>query len=247
MVKKDSKKNKLIIIVLLISSFTLLANTFIGKINLQKSNMTDVVIAKTDIPDGLEVTDAMITVTSISKNQLSSNVYTTKDEIIGKTTVVPIYKNEQISSKRITKTIESPNKNNWSIQLTPIDKALNLTENTFVDIWTIPTNKGVEKGLLPEVLFKGIKIQEMKNEAFYSKENINSQSTEGTNPIFIPEYLIFNLSEEELKSLNKLNTGLYTIRVSKYNEALLYENLKKEKETTPNISSDNTKNDDNEV
>lgn len=237
--QKDISKNKVIILILIVASGTLLANTYINKINLQKSNLVDVTIAKTDIEDGMIITDQMVTIAKISQEQVLTDINSTASEVIGKTAIVPIYKNEQISKRRITETIDDPDKNNWVMKIDPLDKALDISKNSFIDVWISPTSKGLEQGLTPDIVFKGIKIQEIKSESFNFKENTVKQEKEGESTIFIPEFLILNLTEKELKILNNINSSLYSFRISKYNESLFYKNLISSTEEIDPVDTDN--------
>lgn len=223
--KKDMNRSKLILLIMLIASLALLANTYITKVNLQKSTLVDVVVAKTDIRDGLVLTEDMITIAKIPQGQVLTNVYDTQSAVIGKTVIVPIYTNEQILSERLTETISTPTKNNWIIQLNSLDKALDLRKGSFVDLWLTPTSKGFEQGKTPQILLSGIKIQDVKNEAFNNADTVSNQAKDNNNQSFIPEYIVLNLDEAELKAVNNINQNIYNFRLAKYNEALLYNNL----------------------
>lgn len=239
--KEKLSKNKLIIIILLVASATVITSSYISKIEESKANQVDAIIATKDIKDGSIITREMLAVSKIPKEYLLQNTAINTDLIIGRTAVIPIFQGEQIVIDKLTETKKTPEKNSWVLPINPIDKALDLNENTFVDIWLVPTTKGIENGQTAKVFFKGIKIQKIKNEAYYTQAEI-PKAKDGSSPIFIPEYLIFNLSTEETQSLANINPIQYSFRITRYNEALLAYNLEGTAEGTLPIlfDGDNT-------
>ena len=71
---------------------------------------------------------------------------------------------------RLTTTISSPDNTNWVVPIEEVDKALNLKNHSFVDVWLEPSSKGLQDGLEPKILFKGLKVKEIKNELTMSDE-----------------------------------------------------------------------------
>lgn len=222
--KEKLSKNKLIIIILLVASVTVIASTYISKMEQSKSNLVGIVLATKDISDGNIITKEMISLAKVPKEYLLQNITTNTEDIIGKTAIVPIYKGEQIVIDKLTETITTPKKNSWVLPINPTDKALDLSENSFVDIWLVPTSKGIEHGKTATVFFKGIQIQKIKNESYYTQTEV-PKTKDGASPVFVPEYLIFNLSAEETRVLASVNPIEYSFRIARYNEALLTYNL----------------------
>ena len=221
---KKMTKEKLFLIILSVASLTLLINTVISKVNLSRSDLVPAVIAKQNIAAGLVISEDMIVITEIPTQDILEGAIIDPVEVIGKTATVPLYAKEQIIPNKITTTIQSPSHKNWTLAIHPLDKALDLKKHTFIDIWLTPTGKGFEKSLEPTPLFQGVKIAGLKNESFLTQEEL-PKTAENTNPIFVPEYAVFNLSEAQVKKLSNINPAIYTIRFALHNEALLYSNL----------------------
>lgn len=225
--KKLDKKYITLIIIVIIMSITLLTSTYISKMNLEKQSKTGVIASTVDIPENTVITKEMI---SFQKRYIDdidvSSSFTEADPVIGKKTTVPIYKNEIINKFRLVENNKNILNKDFAISLDPNDKSLNLARGTFIDIWKVPVKEGFKKSLLPEMIFKGQYIVDVKNESYISKQQYDSLTVEDKREIFVPQYILLNLDEDQVKKITSIDSSLYSIRIVLHNTNTYFENLK---------------------
>jgi pilus assembly protein CpaB len=67
-----------------------------------QKNFVSVVVAKMDIPAGVGITENMLSEQSVSKDRLQPRAATDVDRVVGKVTIAPISKGEQILLNKVT-------------------------------------------------------------------------------------------------------------------------------------------------
>lgn len=225
--KTFDKKYVIAISMVGVMSITLLANTYISRMNLDKQSRTNVVATAMDIPENTIITEDMLIFQKRYIQDINTDTsFNDTAELVGKKTTVPIYKNEIINKFRIVENNEKLLNKDFAISLDTSDKSLNLSKGTFIDIWKVPIKEGFKKSLAPEMLFKGQYIVDLKNEAYISKEQYDSLAVEDKKEIFVPQYILVNLSESEIKEITSIDPSLYNIRIVLHNTNTYFENLK---------------------
>lgn len=225
--KTFDKKYVIAISMVGVMSITLLANTYISRMNLDKQSRTNVVATAMDIPENTIITEDMLIFQKRYIQDINTDTsFNDTAELVGKKTTVPIYKNEIINKFRIVENNEKLLNKDFAISLDTSDKSLNLSKGTFIDIWKVPVKEGFKKSLAPEMLFKGQYIVDLKNEAYISKEQYDSLAVEDKKEIFVPQYILVNLSESEIKEITSIDPSLYNIRIVLHNTSTYFENLK---------------------
>lgn len=225
--KTFDKKYVIAISMVGVMSITLLANTYISRMNLDKQSRTNVVAMSMDIPENTIITEDMLVFQKRYIQDINGDTsFTDQAELIGKKTTVPIYKNEIINKFRVVENNEKLLNKDFAISLDINDKSLNLSKGSFIDIWKVPVKEGFKKSLAPEMLFKGQYIVDLKNEAYISKQQYDSLAVEDKKEIFVPQYILVNLSESEIKEITSIDPSLYNIRIVLHNTNTYFENLK---------------------
>lgn len=186
-----------------------------------------VVIATQDIEANKLITKDMVTLENrFTEDQLKEqgNITSELNKVVGKRTSAPIYKNETIKLQRIMENKEYMNqeldkeKNLISIIINNTDKALEIKKGDYIDIWMEPNNKAIELQKQAKLLFEKIKIQELKDENYFT-------FTPGQT---IEEgklgYIIIGLDDIQTKELlNAQGDGYYSFKISHYGEHRNYE------------------------
>lgn len=221
------KKYFFVMAVVLIMSITLLGNTYISKVNLDKKSRTELVVSISDIPENTIITEEMLS----SKGQYTQDIdleksFVNKTDVVGKKTIVPIYKYEVINKFRITENNENVINKDFAIELDKNDKSLNLSKGTFVDIWKVPIKEGFNKSYLPEIVLERQYIVDVKNESYLSKIEYDSLALEDKSEIFVPNYIVININETQVKKIGSIDRDEYNIRVVLHQTNTYFENLK---------------------
>lgn len=207
------------------------------KINIPEVNIEtiDVIVAVTDIPENSIVTKDMITTEKRYAEDVmkTSNIVTQYNEIVGKRTVVPIYKGETINNNRIIENknyMNNKDQTQISLAINEVDKALELHQDDYIDIWLEPVSQGkdMQTTIEPYKLIKKIQIIKAhdsnynnidKQKAASGTENITS------NTEYVPSYLTIELPDAELKELYSIDKSKYNIRITRYGEEKLFNTI----------------------
>lgn len=225
--KNVNRKYIVVIVIVVIMSITLLASTYISRMNMDKQSKTNVVAATLDIPENTIITEDMLVFQRRYIEDINVDTsFTDPADIIGKKSTVPIYRNEIINKFRIVEDNKKILNKDFAINLDINDKSLNLAKGTFVDIWKVPVKEGFKKSLAPEMIFKGQYIVDVKNEAYISSQQYDSLTVEDKKEIFVPQYILINLDENQVKKITGIDPSLYNIRVVLHNTDTYFENLK---------------------
>lgn len=192
---------------------------------------TDVIVIADYIPENMIIEKEMLSVEKryVENINVSDDIVVKYDEIVGKRTVVPLYKGEQINKNRL---IENKNYMNNEfqtqtvIQLTDADKALKLQEGDYIDIWieTLSQGKEGESNSEPYKLMDKIEIIKVCNEEYASINSVKSTETGeiiNVSDSFIPKYITIQLTDTELEQLYGISEN-QNVRVSRYGQEKFY-------------------------
>lgn len=159
--------------------------------------LKQVVVAKGDIPENIIITDDLVVIEERYSQDIERNEHYTATigDVVGKRSISPIYAHEPINLNRLIENKDYMEKDTaeFAIQLKDESKALNIKQGSYIDIWLKPTEQGLLKGKVNRVLFSNLKVKEVKNEHFIP----TSSSTNSK----VPNYLIIDLTKEEIKIL----------------------------------------------
>lgn len=230
---KFTKLTVLAICFLIIAGIVFYYEEFCNNKNKEIKTM-DVIVAVTDIPENSIVTKDMIT----TEKRYSEDVMKNKDiikaenEVFGKRTVVPLFKGEMINNNRVIENKSYMNSNDQTqivIALNEADKALQLKEGDYIDIWLEPVfqNQDIQMIIEPYKPIEKIKIIKVhdsnyNNISTITKDPINTTS----NSVFVPAYITIELEDTTLKALYEVDKNKYNIRITRYGEEKLYSTVK---------------------
>lgn len=231
---KFTKLTVLAICLLIIAGIVFYYEEFRNNQNKEMKTM-DVVVAVTDIPENSIFTKDMITTEKRYAEDVmkTSNIVTQYNEIVGKRTVVPIYKGETINNNRIIENknyMSNKDQTQISLAINEVDKALELHQDDYIDIWLEPVSQGkdMQTTIEPYKLIKKIQIIKVhdsnyinidKQKAASGAENITS------NTEYVPSYLTIELPDAELKELYSIDKSKYNIRITRYGEEKLFNTI----------------------
>lgn len=195
----------------------------------------EVIVAIGDIPENTIIEKEMLSIEKryAEDNKKTVNIAKTYDEVVGKRTVVPIYKGEPVNTVRIIENkdyMNSKNQTQIPIALNEVDKALMLKEGDYVDIWLEPVSHGqdMQTTIEPYKLIEKIQIIKVhdsnynsidKQKAASGAENITS------NTVYVPSYLTIELPDTVLKELYSIDKNKYNVRVTRYGEEKLFNTI----------------------
>ncbi len=195
----------------------------------------EVIVAIGDIPENTIIEKEMLSIEKRYAEDIKKivNVAKTYDEVVGKRTVVPLYKGELVNTVRIIENkdyMNSKDQTQIPIALNEIDKALMLKEGDYVDIWLEPVSQGqdMQTTIEPYKLIERIQIIKVhdsnynnidKQKAASGAENITS------NTVYVPSYLTIELPDTVLKELYSIDKNKHNIRVTRYGEEKLFRTI----------------------
>jgi hypothetical protein len=195
-----------------------------------------VAFANTEIPANTVISQSMVSLKEVPEDRLVNEKDYIKDlnSVVGKRSKFLIYKDEVIRDTRLIENKISANNNTtdrkeYSFKIETTEKALNLKEGVFVDIYLVPNSKGLEELKNGELLFEKRQVLYLKDEQFreYSPELINDQNKDSVSPA----YIILDFNNTELVKLLSINKNLYDFKIVSYGEHLISKILE-EKENT---------------
>lgn len=226
--KKIDNKYILILTALAIISATLLINTYINNIQIAKGNEITVIVANQDIKINTTILKEMLVFKQENTDEVNPETCVDINSVVGKAAIVPIYKGEAIHKQRIVNIDSKRTNKDFVMKLDSNDKVLNLIPGTFIDIWKVPTKEGFEKSIIPEKVFSGEYVADVKNEAFLSVDEFMGKKDDASQSnVFVPEYIVLNFDEGKMKEISNINPSTFTLRMTLHKDNNYYENLKK--------------------
>ena len=224
---KIDKKYVFILIAVIIVSVTLILNTYMQNREAASGNLTSVIAVNQDIEANTTIIKEMLVYKSVSKEDMTENMYTSPDDILGMKALVPLYQGEILNKNRLSDFTSEVIDKDFAVKIDTTDKALNLLPGTFIDIWKVPTKEGFETGLEPELVFSKQYIIDVKNEAYVSYKDFSVKKADSSDSAgFTPDYIVLDLDESELKIINSLNSRFFTLRITLHKDNGYYNNLK---------------------
>lgn len=218
-------------LVILAAVFYYYEKVKIPEINLET---TEVIIAITDIPENTIIEKEMLTIEKrYSEDIMKTGIVTQYSEIVGKRTVVPIYKGELINNKRIIENrayMNNKDQTQIALAINEVDKALELKEGDYIDIWLEPVSQGQDMQTIiePHKLIDKIKIIKVHDSNYnnISKQKVVSGAESITsNTVYVPAYLTIELSDTVLKEIYSIEKSKYSIRITHYGEEKMFNTI----------------------
>ncbi len=195
----------------------------------------EVIVAATDIQENTVIKKEMLAIENRYAEDVlkTGNIAKTYDEVVGKRTVVPIYKGEPVNTVRIIENknyMNSKNQTQIPIALNEVDKALILKEGDYVDIWLEPVSQGqdMQTTIEPYKLIEKIQIIKVHDSNY---NNIDQQKTATgaenitSSTVYVPAYFTIELPDAELKELYSIDKNKYNVRVTRYGEEKLFNTI----------------------
>lgn len=205
--------------------------------------MTSVIVATENIPENTIITEDMVQTESRYSEDLlkqKDNLTSTMEKVVGKRTVTPIYKNEEINVKRLLENEEymdekdSQEKRMFTILIESTkDKALNIQEGSFIDIWLEPNQNAItayeqEKAKLDEM--ERLNNEVANNQEEQPEETEDIENTQDTEDEQKPE----EVEDEELKEPKSIKIfekiRVYGAKTESFAQQLAYSEGDKESE-----------------
>lgn len=192
---------------------------------------TEVIVATTDISENSVIKKEMVTIEKRYAEDVMKlgNIVKTYDEIVGKRTVVPIYKGEAINNNRVIENksyMNSEDQTQIALSLNEADKALSFNEGDYIDVWLEPISQGQNTEVIaePYKLIKRLKIIKVHDSNYNVLNQQKAVGTEGiiSNSVYVPAYLTIELSDTVLKELYSIDKNKYNIRITRYGEEKLF-------------------------
>ena len=238
--------NKIVIAVALLSIAVVIFYYQNIKVHETEVQVSTVVVANEDIPANTMITEDMVSVDArYTTDLLKQNDHITGEEskIVGMRTKAPIYKGEEVSTKRLIENKEymelaEDEKRTMLIMSIPgVDKALNIKRGSFIDLWMIPNQTWVaesgEMGMLedaPTLLFEKLKVYDLKSETFTPADNSSEES--------VMTYLTFYLTDAEIETYFGVKNWRYDRRVTLHGENVEYDIINESLEEPENVEVD---------
>jgi Flp pilus assembly protein CpaB len=192
----------------------------------------EVIVPMSDIPENMVIEKEMVTTEQRYAGDIlkNSSIAKSYDEVVGKRTIVPLYKGEVINKNRVIENrsyMNAKDQTQIALAINEIDKALMLKEGDYIDIWLEPVSQGQDTELViePHKVIKKIQIIKVhdsnynnisKQKAAVEAENIT------TDTVYVPAYLTIELPDAQLKELYAVDKNQYNIRVTRYGEEKLF-------------------------
>jgi hypothetical protein len=224
--KTLNKQSKIVlgIAILLIAGLIFYFNEF--RTTVEELPRTTVVVAAEDIPADTVIKEDMVTLEerfseSLYQEASGEKVFAGDPKtVIGKRTLVPIFKGESIRTQRLITNLsymddrsDDEKRTLYVLMVQEIDKALELKAGGLIDIWQTPTMQGQSMGMQAEVLFEQVKIAGIKDERYRSflPEDRGSDGEKK------PTYLLVYFTDEEISRLMMAESNTMTsIRLTEY-------------------------------
>ncbi len=196
---------------------------------------TEVIIAITDIPENTIIEKEMLTLEKRYSEDImkTGNIVTQYSEIVGKRTVVPIYKGELINNKRVIENrayMNSKDQTQIALAINEVDKALELHQGDYIDIWLEPISQDQDAQTIiePNKLIEKIKIIKVHDSNYNNisqQKAVSGAESITSNTVYVPTYLTIELSDAVLKKLYSIDRSKYSIRVTRYGEEKLFNTI----------------------
>ena len=189
----------------------------------------EVIVPVRDIPENTVIEKEMLSIEKRYAEDVmkTSDIATSYDEIVGKRTIVPVYKGELINKKRIIENknyMNSKDQTQIALALNEVDKALLLQEGDYIDIWLEPISYDQEAIINPHKIIEKIKIIDV-HDSNYSRTKTADNITTAPDTS-VPAYITIELRDEVIKGIYEIDKSKYNIRITRYGEEKLYNTVR---------------------
>jgi len=191
-----------------------------------------VVVAASDIPENTIIEKEMLVLEKRYKEDIMkiSSAAESYNEVVGKRTMVPLYKGETINSKRLIENrgyMNDKDQTQIALALNEVDKALEVKEGDYIDIWLEPVSHDQDEVIIePQKIIEKIKIIKVHDSNYNSTTKTMDSINTASNTVFVPAYITIELRDEVMKGIYEVDKGKYNIRVTRYGEEKLYNTVK---------------------
>jgi len=231
---------------------------------------TNVVVATKYIPANTVIEEGMITIEQRYTQDLlkqKDNLTSSIEKVLGKRTRVPLYKNEEIVLDRLIENKPYMNddyeKKQIEIALYSTDKALNIKEGSFIDIWLEPTSEGLkrqdeldattnvpeEEKIKPRKILEKVQIATVDNANLEEliKDDLKQNKKTSSNydkesEKNAPTYISIELNDEDIEKIMGVDDRYYQFRITLYSENKEYKVLGEIIETKKEVGEQNEEN-----
>ena len=186
-----------------------------------------VVVAAADIPENTIISKEMICLEKRYAEDVMRSGYIAKsyDEVVGKRTVVPLYKGELVHISRVIKNesyMNSKDQVQIAIAINEVDKALELKEGDYIDIWLEPISRVQDNQVIiePYKIIEKIKIIKVHDSSYNSSRTAESITSAAS--VLVPAYITIELRDEVIKEIYEVDKSKYNIRITRYGEEKIY-------------------------
>lgn len=221
-------KTTAVFLIILAAVFYYYEEIKVPEINIET---TEVIVAITDIPENTVIKKEMLTIEKKYAEDVkkTENIAKSYNEVLGKRTIVPLYKGEPISKNRVISNKTYMNDKDQvqiALAINEVDKALELHQGDYIDIWLEPVSQSQEEiKIEPYKLIEKIQIIQAHDSNYNNiSQNIAVAGAESltSNTVYVPAYLTIEMSDTMLKELYSIDKNKYSIRITRYGEEKLY-------------------------
>ncbi len=235
--------------------------------------LSKVVVAKQYIPENTVVTKDMVVqearyTTDLlkQKGDLTSKL----ENVLGKRTRVPIYKDEPVNLKRLIVNKpymddkDSINKRMFVIAIGNLDKALSIKKGSYIDIWLEPNENGMEEikanggqtsnngnpQQLTRKLFEKLKVYDARTEVYTELgESLTNTGKKVDAKETTVTFLTLYLTDEDIAKYLDIIDWNYNKRVTLYGDNVEYSiiNEKIEEKPQKDINNNNGEQENSEI
>nr|WP_280922411.1 SAF domain-containing protein [Sedimentibacter acidaminivorans] len=193
----------------------------------------EVIVATSNIKENTVIKKNMLSIEKRYAEDVlkTGNIARTYDEVVGKRTIVPLYKNEMINNNRIIenkKYMNNKDQTQIAISLNEVDKALELHQGDYIDIWLEPVSQSQDNQevIEPHKLIEKIQIVSIHDSNYNNiekeKKTVSEDSIITSDTVHVSAYITIEFSDEALKEIYSVDKNLYTLRVTRYGEEKFY-------------------------
>ena len=191
-------------------------------------NTVQVIIAITDIPENTVIEEKMLVVENRYKEDVmkTSNIAETLDEVVGKRSLVPLYKGETVNKNRVIENksyMNTKDQTQIALSLNEIDKALVLNSDDYIDIWLEPISSVQDEVINePHKIIEKIQIIKTHDSNYNNQTKQSDSINTASNAMYVPAYITIELSDEAIKGIFEVDKSKYNIRITRYGDEKLY-------------------------
>nr|WP_312579554.1 SAF domain-containing protein [Sedimentibacter sp.] len=192
----------------------------------------EVIVATVDIPENTVIKKEMLSIEKKYAEDVmkTGNIAKTYDEVVGKRTVVPLYKGESINSNRIIENknyMNSEDQTQIALAINEVDKALELNQGDYIDIWLEPVyqSQDNQEVIEPHKLIEKIQIVSIHDSNYNNvvkQKEVSGAENITSNNVYVPAYFTIELPDAIVKEIYSIDKSKYNIRITCHGEEKLF-------------------------